>query len=408
VANTLLTPQIITREALRILHAKLNFIKSINRQYDDRFAQAGAKIGATLQIRKPPRYTVSTGAALATQDTTDTFDALTIATQKHVDTTFSSVELTLSVDDFSKRILEPSMAQLASAIEADSLTMYQQVYNTVGAYNTPVNSLATVLRGRKRLNDLLTPLDGQRTALLTTDANLQLVSALQGLFQDSSTISEQYDEGMMGRTAGFTFKENTLIPVQTTGTPTGTPVIAGAGQIGSSLATSGWTASTLVLNTGDVFTIPGVYAVHPETRIAFGYLQQFTVTAPVTSTAGGLATIPISPSIVLSPSPFQTVSVAPPNGNAIVPFASVTAPTPYSNSLLFHKDAFTFATADLEDVSQYGAWGSRQQYDGISMRIARQYAIGTDTVPCRIDVLYGYVPLYPQLACRVAGSLEST
>jgi hypothetical protein len=68
--------------------------------------------------------------------------------------------------------------------------------------------------------------------------------------------------------------------------------------------------------------------------------------------------------------------------------------------LQFHEDAFVFATADLEDVSRYGAWGARESMDGISMRIARQYAIATDTIPCRIDVLAGFAPLYPELAVR--------
>jgi hypothetical protein len=74
--------------------------------------------------------------------------------------------------------------------------------------------------------------------------------------------------------------------------------------------------------------------------------------------------------------------------------------TAFAQDLFYHEDAFVFATADLEDVSRYGAWGARDTMDGISMRIARQYAISSDTVPCRIDVLAGFAGLYPELAVR--------
>jgi hypothetical protein len=67
-SNTILTPTAVTRETLRVLHQKLNFIGSINRQYDDSFAKSGAKIGDTLKIRLPNQYTVRTGATLSAQD----------------------------------------------------------------------------------------------------------------------------------------------------------------------------------------------------------------------------------------------------------------------------------------------------------------------------------------------------
>lgn len=399
-ANTLLTPLMITREALRVLHQKLNFVSKVNRQYDDKFAREGAKIGATLNIRKPPRYTTTTGPNLSVQDSTETFQPLTISTQRHVDLSFSSYELTLQIDEFSKRFIEPAMAQLAASIENDALSLYKTVWNQVGSPTSPANALRPFLQARKRLNDNLTPQDGKRTIILNTDTAVDVVDGLKGLFQSSTQIAEQYEEGMMGRTAGFDWYENTLLPNQLSGTFTGTPIVTTANQTGSTINTSGWTASTLVLRAGDVFTINGVFGVHKETRQSFGYLQQFTVTADVTSDAGGLAAVPISPAITLAPSPFQTVSNAAAASASITPMG--TANTQYGVNLAFHKDAFAFATADLVDVSQFGAWGARAVQDGISMRLARQYAIGTDTVPTRIDVLYGFAPLYPELACRIA------
>jgi hypothetical protein len=391
----------ITREALRVLHAHLNFIKRINRQYDDRFAQAGGKIGATLNVRVPPRYTVSSGPNLSVQDSTESFVPLTVTNQRHVDMSFSSFELTMQIDEFSERFIAPAMAQLASFIENDALSVYKQVWSQVGTPAAPLNALRPFLQARQRLNNNLAPLDGQRTMLLNTDTSVEVVDSLKGLFQSSQQIKQQYEEGMMGRTAGFDWLENTLLPTQTPGTLAGTPLVNGAGQTGATLVTNGWTASTAGLNVGDTFTIAGVFGVHRETRQAFGYPQKFVVTAPGVADGSGNMTIGISPSIITSGA-FQTVNASPAAGAALT--FDGTASTPYGVNLAYHKDAFTFATADLVDVSKEGAWGSRENFDGISMRMARQYAIGTDTIPTRIDVLYGFACLRPELACRVANS----
>jgi hypothetical protein len=401
VANTLLTPQMITREALRVLHARLNFIKNINRQYDNRFAQEGGKIGSTLNIRVPPRYTVSSGPNLSVQDSTESFVPLTVTSQKHVDLSFSSFELTMQIDDFSERFIQPAMAQLASYIENDALSVYKSVWSQVGTPAAPLNALRPFLQARQRLNNNLAPMDGKRTMLLNTDTSVEVVDSLKGLFQSSNQIAKQYEEGMMGRTAGFGWMENTLLPNQTPGTLAGTPLVNGASQTGANLVTNGWTASTAGLNVGDTFTLAGVFGVHRETRQPFGYPQKFVVTAAGVADGSGNMTIGISPSIITSGA-FQTVNASPAAG-AVMTFDG-TASTPYGVNLAFHRDAFTFATADLVDVSKEGAWGARENFDGISMRMARQYAIGTDTIPTRIDVLYGFACLRPELACRVANS----
>lgn len=392
-ANSILTPTAVTRKALAILHQKLNFIGSLNRQYDDRFAQSGAKIGQSLNIRLPNQYTVSTGAALATQDTTETSVQLTVSTQKHVDTTFSSAELTLNLDDFADRILEPAMAVLAANIEADALNMALDVYQAVNNVGNAI-TLRSALTARKLLTDALAP-SSNRNLLLNTQDNLDLVDGLKGLFQDGTEIAKQYRDGAVGRTAGFgDIYENTLLPSQTTGTALSatTYTINGAGQTGTTLAVA--TGAT-TFKKGDIVTLPGVNRVHPETKADTGVAQQFVVTADY---AGGAGNMSISPAITPTGAR-QNVTASPTNGGTITKVGGASAV--YKPSLAFHRDAFTFVTADLEDVSKYGAWGAREVYDGISMRIARQYAIGTDTVPCRIDVLYGYKTIRAELAARI-------
>ena len=407
-ANTLLTPTMVTREALRVLHQKLNFVGNVNRQYDDAFAKKGAKIGTALNIRLPNQYTVRSGPTMGTSPTVDTTESsvqLNVTNQKGVDLNFTSVDLTMALDDFSDRIIQPAMAVLAANIESDAMNnmindVYQQATGTGPGLPVTFN---VVLQARKILNDSLAPMDNKRCCSLNTQDNIDLVDALKGLFQDSDSIADQYTEGMMGRTAGFNFYENTLWATHTVGTKAGAGAVNGASQTGSSLVTNGWTASSAILKKGDIITIAGVNKVHPETKVAITGatptpIQQFVVTADTSSDGSGNATIPISPAIVVT-GPAQNVTGSPANAAAIT--VAGTASTAHGISMAFHRDAFVFATADLE--MPYGVdWASRQVLDGISMRIVRAYDINNDKFPCRLDVLYGYKTVRPQLACRLA------
>ena len=400
--NSLLTINMITREALRVLHQKLNFVGSINREYDSSFAKDGAKIGDTLRIRLPNQYVTRTGPTLATDtDTEERQVSLQVATQRGVDLNFQSTELTLSLDDFSSRIIVPAMAQLAASIEADALTMYQDVSQSNWNGGSAA-TLARVLQGRKLMQDSLAPLN-DRTALLNTQDNVDLVDSLKGLFQDSTNIAKQYREGYMGRTAGFDFAENTLLPRHTRGAATGaytTSTLVAVLPVTSKTPVSAITVATGTgaMNKGDVFTIGNVFAVHPETKVNTGVLQQFVVTATY---LGGAGSVQISPAIVLAGGA-QNVVIPTTSATAAIAFAG-TASTAVGTSLLYQKDAFTFATADL--LMPKGVdMAAREVFDGISMRIVRQYDINNDRFPCRLDVLYGYKTIRPQLAARLHNS----
>lgn len=388
-ANTLLSPTAVTREALRVLHQKLNFVGSITREYDESFARQGAKVGDTLKVRLPNQYKVRDGAQLQPQDTAETSVDLKVQTQKGVDLNFTSVDLTLSLDDFSERILEPAMSVLASTIEADAMSMYKDVWNQVNNHAAGAD-FAKILQARKMLVDNLAPLAG-RTCNLNTQDNLDLVDALKGLFNDRATISRQHREGFMGRTAGFDFMENTLWPAHARGAAPATGfLVNGVNQTGATLIVDGAAVAPVQ---GDVFSIPGVYRVHPETKAATGVLQQFVVGQGATATSW-----PISPAIVTSGAR-QNVSAAPAD-NAPITIAGM-ASTPHGLSMAYHKSAFAFATADM--VMPRGVdFSAREVFDGISMRIVRQYDIKEDLFPCRLDVLYGFKTLRPQLACRLA------
>lgn len=395
-ANALLTPQMITRKALMILHQKLTFIGSIDRQHDNSFAKTGAKIGDTMKIRLPNRYTYRRGRVMATQDTVEQYTSLQVATQGGVDMSFTSADLTLSIDDFAERFIEPAMAIVAANMEADALTMYKDVYQAVGTPGTTPATMRVFTDARARLTNSLAPLS-KRYVHVTPDTQSAMVDALKGLFQSSDEIAEQYREGLMGRTAGFDWYENTLLPYHTNGNKVSSVQVNGAGQTGSTLNIKG-VANADTFTKGTVFTIANVFEVHPETKVTTNRLQQFVVTADATmSTTTG--SISISPAITLTGGR-QNVSASPADSAALTFVGS--ASTAYQQNLAHHKDAFTFATVDLE-VYPNQVFCARETYEGISMRIWKGTDIINDASPARVDVLYGYVAQRPELAVRVYG-----
>lgn len=395
-ANTVLTATQVTREALAILHQKLNFIGNITRSYDDSFANTGAKIGDSLKVRLPNEYVVRTGATLSTQDTTESSVTLQVATQKGVDLNFTSADLTLSLDDFSSRILEPAMSVLAANIEADALNMYKDVYNIVDQ-DTVALSYNTILNGRKALVDNLAPMDGSISCLLSTSSNVKLVDALKGLFQDQESVAKQYREGKMGKGAGMTFYENTLLNAHTTGTAAKT-----TGYTVNGAVTTNGTAAVVVqtgtttFKQGDIFTVAGCFRVHPETKASTAVLQQFVVTADY---AGGAGSVSFSPAIYTTGGRQNVTAGGMPNTAAIVKVGAGASEL-LNGDMVFHKNAFAFATADLIMPSGVD-FATRQVLDGISMRAVRQYDISNDKFPTRLDVMYGYKTLRAQLAARL-------
>ena len=398
-ANTPLTPTAVTRASLAILHQKLNFVGKVNRQYDKSFANSGAKIGSQLKIRLPNEYVVRTGAVMDVQDIAETSETLTVASQKGVDLNFTSEELTMDFDDFTDRIIEPAMSVLAANIEADVMNVYKDVYNEVSDVGSSID-LADVLEGEKKLTDNLTP-SSKRCLNLNTQDNKDLVNDLKGLFNPQAKISENYKEGMVANEfVGYEdVYRNTMWPIHTTGTDDGTGdyLVDGAGQTGASLTVD---TGAGTFKQGDIIEVVGVNRVHPETKQDTGILQQFVVTADVGASA---TSIPISPSITVTGGR-QNVSASPANNAQVFKRESDSSTAignaaDYRISLGFHHNAFVFASADL--VMPDGVdWSAREVYDGISMRIVRQFDINNDKFPCRLDVLYGYKTVRPQLACR--------
>lgn len=390
--NSLITPDIITKESLLILHEKIPFLSTINRQYDDQYAKEGAKIGSTLKIRLPNKYTVRTGKTAQRQDTGESSVTMTMATQKGVDLGFSSVDLTLTIDAFKKRYLEPAMSVLASNIEADAIqTMTKDVYNLVGTAGTVPASMLTIGQARQKLNEYLAPKDKRRRLQLDSHTMTTMTDAYKGLFGDGKSIDKQYMEGYITHQGGFDWYENESIYSHTNGSDVAGTVNDTVASGDSTMTIASFSGAPTV---GSVFTVAGVYAVHPETKAAYTHLQQFVVTSTVTPTTTDIS---FSPAMVSSGAS-QNVSALPANGAAVT--FSGNASTSYGQCLSYHEDAFAFVSADLE-VPKGVDMASINRFEGISMRFIRDWDSVNDDWITRIDVLYGFKTLRPELACRI-------
>lgn len=409
--NTLLTIDLITREAVRLWKNSNAFVQHIESQYDSSFARTGAKIGTALRIRLPNDFTVRTGPAASVQDTAEQSTTLVLATQKGVDVSFSSVDRTMSLDDFSRRILAPMVNNLAGAVAADIMSGVDtggtngagicNYVNNTDAQGNLISPIAdTWLRAGAYLKQNSAPMD-QWKFILDPITEARTVSSLTGLFNPAAKISGQYRSGKMAddTLGGDWYMDQTTL-THTGGSYNGATTVNGAGQSGLSITVNTNGAGTLTV--GDIITFAGVHMVNRITKQASSQLRQFVVTSAfVAGTSTAITVYPaLIPSSGGSPVQYQTVDVSPTNGGAIALVNP--ASTSYRKNFLFAPEAVTMATADLVMPTKGVEEAAREEYDGIAMRMLTAYIPGTDQLLTRLDVLYGYLWVRPEWACAVA------
>ena len=417
-ANTTLTSSIITKKALMVLHNMLTFTKGVNTDYSSMFAVDGGKIGATVNIRKPPRYLGRSGQALQIENSTESFVPITLTNQDGCDISFSSADLTLNIDDFSNRFLVPAMATVANKIDNNGTLLYKDInrlvnhgasaanYGTAGALNGGAQTLlgvqGQILTGGAILTENGVPNNIPRAAVIDPISQVSIIQPQMALFNPTSKISGIFqDAAISSNTLGFDWASDANIQQFT-------PMAAGSLTAISAAPVSG--ATTVAVTTtagtvprGTVFSIAGVYAINPQSRASTGRLMQFVVTADTAVTTTGI--LPIYPAYIPANGPapqFATCTGTPGGTAAIVVYSGNVGAGPYSQNLLYTKEAFTLATADL--VMPEGVhFAARENYQGISLRIVQAYDINSDMFPCRLDVLYGWKTLYPECAIRHGG-----
>ena len=403
-ANTLLTIDMITREAVRLWKNSNAFIQNVDMQYDESFAVGGAKIGDSLRIRLPNDFTVATGPGLQVQDTAEQSTTLVLATQKHVDVSYSTLQRTMQLDDYSRRVLAPMVNNLAGAVAVDIMSGAEGgICNFVANQdlsNNILSPIASTYLNSGALLDLNSAPIANRKIVNSPRTEARVVATLSGLLNPAPAISRQYITGRMYDALGFIWmKDQTAITHTNGATAQGSITVNGANQTGLSLTVNA-TANTLAV--GDIITIAGVNAVNRITKQTTGELRQFAVTAPV---AAGATTIPIYPALIPpsggQPVQYQTVTASPASGAAVNPTNGLGASVSYRKNFAYAPEAVTLATADLE-IPKGVHEAYREQFDGVSMRMVTDYFIGTDQLITRLDVLYGYLWIRPEWAVVVA------
>lgn len=406
-SNTFKVIDMVTKEALRIAHEKATFIKTVDRQYDDSFKDNGrGKQGSTLRVREPNKYTRRQGSrVMDVQDQNETTQTITVATQDGVDMKFNSQELIQSVnsgasfDDLSKNYIEPAVAVLVSGIEADFLAFCTKATpNLVGTAGTAITTLDVPGKARARLNQGLAPKDNNRNIQMDSVTMGALVNGMSAYFNPSGAVGKQYTEGLIARTAMADYYENERVwTLPNSADVAGTLDTYTVTEGDTDLTVTGLTAAPVA---GMVFTIAGVYDVHPETKVAYPHLKQFVVTADSTTTD-----LNFSPAIYSSASGARQNVSALPATTAAVTFVGA-ASTNYVNPIMYHKEAFQFVTADLPLMDDAHKCVRRVQ-DGLSVRVWMGSDIRNDELLLRLDILYGMAALRPEWACRMIGAANA-
>jgi len=378
----------------------LGFSKVVDHTYDDRFAVSGAKIGDTLRLRDPVRYAVTKGRVMTPQDTVETAKTLTLDTQAHVGFSFTSVERTLNIDNFADRYVESAAVALANQVDVDGLTKaYQSTANSVGTGGTAFTTLDFAYAAGRTLDENSTPVDGKRYMVVSPRQQEATLKAAQAIFNSQTQIGNQYVKGRMGTMGGFDWIMDQNVMLHTVGPLGGAPIVTVASQTGSTLLTSGWTAAAASrLKKGDLFTLPTVYGVNPVNGISTGQLQQFTVTADVSSDAGGLASIPIFPAIT----PTGTNKTVTNSPAASAPLTIIgTANSTATEGIAFHKNAFVLGMAPLDTPPGTDSAKATDPDTGVSIRTTTAYDILNDLFVTRCDILYGWAAPRAEWAVRI-------
>lgn len=411
-ADNIITSSLILAETMRVIHNESAFLGLINSQYDAEFAQKGNKAGATASVRRPVQFTVRDGATANFQDTNETVEAITVEPEFGIDWDFTDFDLKMSIDRFSERYLQPAGKRLATELDKRiGARFYPRISNFSGTPGTKPNTTLAVANAQAYLDNLGVPRDS-RTLALEPLAMAAMVDATKGLFNDQKSLGDQYKTGLVKTHLGVDYQMSPNVPTHTVGGLGGTPLVNGANQgtinVGAtdnpyaattSVVTDGWTAAAANrLKAGDVINFAGVNAVNPDGKGDLGYLRDFVVQADVASDGSGNATIVVSPAIIAGGA-YQNVTARPAD-NAPITVRTGTASTAYRQNILFHKDAFTMVTVDM-DLPNGMDMAERMVSNGVSMRFVRGFDITNNKRLCRFDMMAGFGSLQRDWALRL-------
>lgn len=402
-SNTLVTCSIIAKEALAILENQLAFASTVNRDWDQEFTanqSRGYSPGATINIKRPPRYQYRAGRVAVPQSTVETTVPLTLS-QGGTDLNFTGFERTLSIQQMSQK-LQAAMATVANEIDRQGLDVARvATYNTIGTPGTLPTTQALAIAAmtgiNQRLDEMGAPVkDGGRSLIMNPAFNGSMVQGMAGLFNNTDKVGKQFSSGRLQNSFGLDVGMDQNVSIHTNGTAVvGTNTVNGASQTGSTITVN---ALNGTVTRGTKIQFANVFAVNPQSRASTGTLAQFVVTADA---ASGATSLSISPALTPSGA-FQNVTVSPANSATITIFG--TASGSFNANVGFHRDAFTLAMVPMyAPPSGRGVIDVAQEsYKGMNLKVTEFYDGVNDNYIMRLDVLFGWAATYPELAVLYA------
>jgi len=422
--DELLNPVVIAQDSLIRLENDLTMMKMVSREFDEKFAVKNEKIGYTFNARLPVRLRGRRGDGVKPEGIQEQMVPITINELWGQDLQNSDQDLTLTIDRFGERYVEPASATIANMIDGDLCDLFPGFFTFVGTPGVLPNSVATYAQAGVQLVNNGVPRTVTLNAMvISPDQTAAVLGFNANLLNPVKEISMQYTTGKMGTALGFKFNEDVNIArfqvgaLGTAGAIGSNPLVditgGGITNNGATIQTRAWDNSIAnCLNLGDIVQFAGSYAVNPISYRNVGPLRSFTLTSAMTTTNAGVGVMNISPPINAdTTTPFQTVTALPADGAqvfvwglAYTSFTSI-ANTYSAQGMAFHRDAIALAVVkqELPGGMEWSEWVSNPKA-GVGIRLVRGYVIGTNEKITRLDVLGGVKLVRPDMGVRVCGA----
>ena len=396
---------IIAKVGAKVLEDNLMFCKSISKADESDFdGKNGYKAGQTIHVNVPMR-SIPTSAFDQTstvQEIVETTKPLSLNIISSQAFEINSLEFAteIGLESVMNRVIKPAAVSMAHDFENKVLAQATDaIYNSVGTPGSNTFDPDVILSARQKMNENLCPKNSdERFFLFNSRAGRDAVGARKGLFQSASEIASQYKEGYIGMADGFNWLESELTQTHTNGNDVVFEVrttVSTQGQ--ATLVVEALTANTGTVKKGTVFTIDGVYAVHPQTKEVLPELQQFVATADKTADASGYATLDVSPAMYTTGS-LKNIDAFPQDGAAITPVGAASGA--YRQNIAFHKNAFRLATVPLI-MPKKAEFAAQHTQNGITMSVVYDWDQLKRSMVLRMDILGGLCEERPEWACRV-------
>jgi hypothetical protein len=378
-ANTVLTPAIIAKQALATLYAQTVMLPLVHRDYENEYQ----RVGDTITVRKPATFVardfVADGNAIQIQNASE--GSVAVVMNKHLDVSFevTSKELTLTLADFNSQLLAPALMAIAQGVDQLLFGLYVDIYNTTGTAGVTPSTVADVTAPRRVLQVNKVPPTERRLVFdpFAEEKMLQ-IEAFTNTQWNPVSNAEALNEAALGRKYGFDIFGGQNVKLHDNGTiaHTGTFATVGSSNAGTSSVTINGTTVTGTWKAGSLFTV-----AFGAPSVTYTYL----LTADATAAANSI-TVAVAP----------TIPVTIPGSTTVVRLSNHTA------NLAFHRTAFAFVTRPL--AMPLGNQNAHiENFGGLGLRVVYDYNSTNKKDVVSIDLLCGVKTLDPVRAVRVLG-----